>query len=325
MNKRLQVCMTCMDKPSVFLRPVIIPADPPPIYQPRTETYAIDEAGGYATPVFIATVGVVVQVPVPSWASGFLTDCYGSGASGSVLNGSYPNIGGGGTAFSRTLRIPVTGGSFIYVFVAPGGTAGGNGANTWASLTNAAPTSTANGCSAQGGFAPDLTTLPGPTIGRGGQASACIGDLTYSGGDGGLAAIGPGNTGGTGGGGAAGPEGPGSNASDTTATNNGSHGGSSDGVRGQGTGGLGSAGTAAVMATLGGSGENGKSDYVYAMAGGAGGGAGAGGGGPSLTNADPGGAGGVYGGGGGGGGYGAAVNGLGGPGGHGFCVIRWLQ
>jgi hypothetical protein len=47
MNKRLQVCEDCKDRPSLFLRPVIIPADPPPIYQPRAEPYTIDEAGSY--------------------------------------------------------------------------------------------------------------------------------------------------------------------------------------------------------------------------------------------------------------------------------------
>lgn len=47
MNRRLQVCSTCMDKPSAFLRQIIIPADPPPVSQPRTEPYAIDEAGSW--------------------------------------------------------------------------------------------------------------------------------------------------------------------------------------------------------------------------------------------------------------------------------------
>jgi hypothetical protein len=47
-NKRVQVCSTCMDKPSQFLRQVILPPDPPAINQPRSEPYSIDEAGGYA-------------------------------------------------------------------------------------------------------------------------------------------------------------------------------------------------------------------------------------------------------------------------------------
>jgi hypothetical protein len=325
MNKRLQVCPPCMDKPSVFLRQIVLPADPPSIYQPRMEPYAIDEAGGYAKPTYYSQPGVVIQIPVPAWATGFYTECLGSGAGGSILNGSYPNMGGGGGSWSRTSKVVVTGGSSIWVFIAPGGAGGAAGADTWASLTNTAPTTQAGGCLAKGGTTPDLTTLPGPTIGRGGQAAACIGDLAYSGGNGGLAAIGPANTGGTGGGGAAGPNGPGSNAPNVLTSNNGGNGGSSDGTRGAGTGGLGSAGTSISIISLGGSGQIGRCDYVYAMAGGSGGGGGGGGGGALLINADPGGAGGEYGGGGGGGGYGNAKNGLGAAGGPGFCMIRWLQ
>jgi hypothetical protein len=43
-NKRIQVCGICMDKPSQFLRQVILPPDPAAINQPRSEPYAIDEA-----------------------------------------------------------------------------------------------------------------------------------------------------------------------------------------------------------------------------------------------------------------------------------------
>jgi hypothetical protein len=46
-NKWLQVCQGCTDKPSVFLRQIIIPPDPPPVYMPVSEPYAIDEAGSY--------------------------------------------------------------------------------------------------------------------------------------------------------------------------------------------------------------------------------------------------------------------------------------
>lgn len=47
MNKRLQICKPCMDKPSAFLRQIVLPPDPPAIYQPRAEPYTIDEAGSY--------------------------------------------------------------------------------------------------------------------------------------------------------------------------------------------------------------------------------------------------------------------------------------
>lgn len=46
-NKRLQVCQVCLDSPSIFLRQIIIPPDPPAIYMPVTEPYAIDEKSFY--------------------------------------------------------------------------------------------------------------------------------------------------------------------------------------------------------------------------------------------------------------------------------------
>lgn len=44
-NKRILVCArTCLDKPQQQLRAIIIPADPVPINNPRTEPFAEDEA-----------------------------------------------------------------------------------------------------------------------------------------------------------------------------------------------------------------------------------------------------------------------------------------
>jgi len=43
-NLRLRVCPTCMDKPFIFNRPLILPPDPPPVKDPRPENYAIEEA-----------------------------------------------------------------------------------------------------------------------------------------------------------------------------------------------------------------------------------------------------------------------------------------
>lgn len=42
-----RVCRrTCLDVPTQQFRPVFIPADPPPVYQPRTEAYSVDESAG---------------------------------------------------------------------------------------------------------------------------------------------------------------------------------------------------------------------------------------------------------------------------------------
>lgn len=48
---RRRVCTrTCLDQPSDFLKPIILPADPEPVDQPRPEPYAIDENAGAAPP-----------------------------------------------------------------------------------------------------------------------------------------------------------------------------------------------------------------------------------------------------------------------------------
>lgn len=38
-NLRLLVCRTCLDKPQVQLKTIIIPPDPLPVYNPRPEAY----------------------------------------------------------------------------------------------------------------------------------------------------------------------------------------------------------------------------------------------------------------------------------------------
>ena len=325
-NKRVQVCPDCMDKMSPFLRQVILPPDPPAINQPREEPYAIDEAGGYAAPLFIISPGVTTPITPPSWATGFFSVCYGGGAAGSVFNGSYPNMGGGGGAFAQTNVVSIAAGTTVWVYVGRGGTAGGYGDDTWVSTTGFAPVSKVTGCLAKGGapaFAP-----PGffPTQGIGGQASACIGDAAYSGGNGGQAAISGGvNFGGTGGGGAGGPNGNGVNGADTVTGVNGTAGGWANDSHGVGTGGQPGRGDLVAVTLADSEGLPGGSDPIYAFAGGPGGGGGAGGGGPNAANGGLGGAGGQYGGGGGGGGYAAGTNGKGGPGGSGLVVLRWLQ
>ena len=43
-NKRILVCNTCYDEPQQQLRAIVIPADPVPIVNPRTEPFAYDES-----------------------------------------------------------------------------------------------------------------------------------------------------------------------------------------------------------------------------------------------------------------------------------------
>lgn len=43
-NIRLLVCSRCLDIPQENIRAIVIPADPLPIVQPRTEPFAEDEA-----------------------------------------------------------------------------------------------------------------------------------------------------------------------------------------------------------------------------------------------------------------------------------------
>lgn len=42
-NLRILVCEHCLDKPSPFYRPIIVPPDPIPIANPRPEWFAADE------------------------------------------------------------------------------------------------------------------------------------------------------------------------------------------------------------------------------------------------------------------------------------------
>lgn len=63
-NKRILVCDTCYDEPQNQLRAIVLPADPMPIINPRTEPYAYDEenrrqVSGYNT------VNQPTGIPVP--------------------------------------------------------------------------------------------------------------------------------------------------------------------------------------------------------------------------------------------------------------------
>ncbi len=45
MNTQLRVCRKCLDVPNLLNKPLRLPADPVPVYQPRTEQYLVDENG----------------------------------------------------------------------------------------------------------------------------------------------------------------------------------------------------------------------------------------------------------------------------------------
>lgn len=44
-NQRILVCDTCLDKPAAFLKAIILPPDPPPLFNVRPEPYTLDEQG----------------------------------------------------------------------------------------------------------------------------------------------------------------------------------------------------------------------------------------------------------------------------------------
>ena len=50
-NKRILVCQPCNDIPQNQLRAIVLPADPVPVMNPRTEPYASDETDYTVTSV----------------------------------------------------------------------------------------------------------------------------------------------------------------------------------------------------------------------------------------------------------------------------------
>jgi hypothetical protein len=55
-NLHIRVCDTCYDVPSEFLRTLILPPDPMPVMDARTEPYTIDEINAL-------TLSAIVGVP----------------------------------------------------------------------------------------------------------------------------------------------------------------------------------------------------------------------------------------------------------------------
>jgi hypothetical protein len=63
-NKRLLVCSPCMDNMQAQKRSIILPPDPPPIINPRPETYALLTTD-YRITETAEGVSVVAGIPVP--------------------------------------------------------------------------------------------------------------------------------------------------------------------------------------------------------------------------------------------------------------------
>lgn len=51
MNLRVLVCSECLDRPQEQNRPIILPPDPVPVFNPRPENFASDNAGGITVPI----------------------------------------------------------------------------------------------------------------------------------------------------------------------------------------------------------------------------------------------------------------------------------
>ncbi len=64
MNIRILVCNRCLDTPQEQLRAIIVPADPVPINQPRTQNY-VDSETNYRTVSETPVVDPVTGIPIP--------------------------------------------------------------------------------------------------------------------------------------------------------------------------------------------------------------------------------------------------------------------
>ena len=63
-NVRILVCDTCMDTPQEQLRAIVVPADPVPIDQPRTQDFVQAETN-YQTITAPPTIDPVTGIPIP--------------------------------------------------------------------------------------------------------------------------------------------------------------------------------------------------------------------------------------------------------------------
>jgi len=176
--------------------------------------------------IFLLTTGSVLSLVVPAaWNSANNSiDVIGGGGGGANENGNNGGHGGGGGAYSGITNLTLTPGASVSYRVGIGGTATVDGGDTWFNGASFAAASVA----AKGGTAGVGRT----SAGNGGQASAGIGTVKFSGGEGGDGAPqGETRAGGGGGGGAGGPNGNGARALDmgSTGDDGGSGGGAGNG------------------------------------------------------------------------------------------------
>lgn len=168
--------------------------------------------------IFLTTTGNQTW-PVPlDWNSlNNTVECLGGGGNASAWSGSV-GAGAGGGAYSLKSNVALNPGSTINYAVGDGN--GGDTIFNGTTLGNAS-------CSAEGGT-PNTTF----TRGDGGQASNGVGDIKFSGGNGGHKNTGGFDNGGGGGGGAAGPHGnggAGDDSNDGEGEDGGAGGGGADG------------------------------------------------------------------------------------------------
>lgn len=194
-------------------------------------TYTPTAASGTYFEVMTATTPWLVPLGVTS----VQVEVIGPGGGG---GSGLAQKGGGGGGYSKSNAVAVTPGGTAYINV-PGSTAYASSADAWFNASvNSAPTTTITGALAKSG-----------SSGIGGQASAGIGDLKYSGGNGGNNTVTSGRIKGGGGGGAAGPGGAGTaGGAGWTGTTSGAGGGG--GAAAVGTNG------GAATSTVGGNGGN---------------------------------------------------------------------
>ncbi|WP_127077260.1 RHS repeat-associated core domain-containing protein [Rhodomicrobium lacus] len=220
----------------------------------------------------------------------------GGGAAGGGKNANgyaSPSGGGGGGAYAKVRNLILRPGDRAYYGVGAGGAAGPNtdfasaGGDTWFNgSANGLPTSTSLGALAPGGYGGNASykNVGFNAGGVGGQASAAIGHVTYSGGDGGKGYYNGAKQsgGGGGGGGAAGPNGNGLNGQNGNGHVGGAGGAGDNGLGGAG-GGEGQNGSAGVeLSGIGSGGGGGGSNRWSPAVTGRPGNYGAGAGGPSY-------------------------------------------
>jgi hypothetical protein len=164
-----------------------------------------------ATPtvVYLTTTGAGSWTVPSDWnPSNNKIEVIGGGGGGSTTSG-VDGAGGGGGAYAKSVNLNLTPGASVSYSIGSGGGPNANGGDTWfnaTSLANAVSNGAAVSVGAQGGRKGNDDNMPDPE-GVGGQASASVGVVVYSGGDG---ADEPDETSsGSGGGGAGGPHGPG--------------------------------------------------------------------------------------------------------------------